>query len=117
MKNLGLLLLSTILSINTYSEHIIGGDFTVQHVEGNTFQAILTLYRDCGSEGAPFDPTVDVTVFDNVTNEQINELNFTFTGFESFEAELGNSCFTPAICMEIGTYETEFTLDNNPNGY
>lgn len=117
MKKILLLLLAAIFPFFSYSEHIIGGDFTVQHVEGNTFQAILTLFRDCASGGAPFDPTVDVTVFDNVTNEQISELNFTFTGFDAFEADLGNSCFTPDICMEIGTYETEFTLDDNPNGY
>jgi len=117
MKKILLLLIGTILPFYSFSEHIIGGDFTVQHVEGNTFQAILTLYRDCASGGAPFDPTVDVTVFDNVTNEQVSELNFTFVSFDAVEAELGNSCFTPDICMEIGTYETEFTLDDNPNGY
>ena len=45
------------------------------------------------------------------------DLDFTFMGFTSYEAELGNSCFVPDICLEVGTYSTEFTLSNNPNGY
>ena len=112
-----MLLIVALFPFISHSEHIIGGDFTVQHVDGNTFQAILTLYRDCASGGANFDPTVDVTVFDNVTNDHVMDLDFTFSGFDSYQADLGNSCFTPDICLEIGTYETEFTLTDNPNGY
>ncbi|MFN2428815.1 MAG: gliding motility-associated C-terminal domain-containing protein [Cryomorphaceae bacterium] len=112
------LLFFTFFSINfAFSEHITGGDFSVQHVEGNTFEGILTLYRDCNTFGAPFDQIVEITVRDLVTDENITDLYFEFVGFESFEAELGNSCYTPDICLEIGTYITTFTLDDNPNGY
>ena len=117
MKKLALFILTALIPFSSYSDHIIGGDFSVQHVDGNTFLAVLTLYRDCNGGGAPFDPTVNITVFDNVTNDHITDLDFQFTNLNVVDAELGNSCFTPDICMEIGTYEAEFTLDNNPNGY
>lgn len=117
MKKLFTLIAACTLFANVQAAHIIGGDFSVQHVSGNTFRAILTLYRDCGSGGADFDATVDITVFDNVTNQQLMDLNFQFVGFDAVEAELGNSCFTPNVCMEIGTYEADFELTDNPNGY
>ena len=98
--------------------HITGGDFTIQHVSGNTYSAILILYRDCASGGAEFDQNIVVTVRDQVTNANYFDLDFSYIGFpDVVPAELGNSCFTPDICLEIGTYQTEFDLPNNPNGY
>ncbi|MFT6998567.1 MAG: gliding motility-associated-like protein [Cryomorphaceae bacterium] len=97
--------------------HITGGDLTVKHIEGNTFEATLTLYRDCASGGADFDGVVEITVFDALTNEHLNGLDFVFNGFETIIPVLGNSCFTPDVCLEIGVYQTQFELPNNPNGY
>jgi hypothetical protein len=99
--------------------HITGGELTVEHIEGNTFQAVLKLYRDCASEGALFDPIVNMTVFDALTDEHLDELDFIFDAFEVVEPELGDSCYIPgpAVCLEIGTYITEFDLPDNPNGY
>lgn len=99
------------------AEHIIGGDFSVQHVEGNTFEGRLSLYRDCNSGGATLDENVEITVRDLVTDEHITDLDFTFTGFSDYIAELGNSCFVPDICLQVGNYTTTFTLPDNPNGY
>jgi gliding motility-associated-like protein len=117
MKKLFTLFAACTFFLNVHAEHITGGDFTVQHVSGNTFRATLTLYRDCASFGANFDSTVEITVFDKVTNEHLEELDFVFVGFDVVVAELGNSCFTPDICLEFGIYETEFELPDNPNGY
>lgn len=101
----------------TRGTHITGGDFTITHVEGNTFLARLTLFRDCASGGAPFDQIVEITVFDALTNEHLEELDFVFSGFETIIPQLGNSCFEPDVCLEFGIYETEFDLPDNPNGY
>lgn len=105
------------ISFQLKATHITGGDFSVQHVSGNTFQGLLTLYRDCNSGGAELDPTVIITVRDLVTNEHISDLDFTFIGFTDYEAELGNSCFVPDICLQVGNYSANFTLPDNPNGY
>ena len=98
-------------------DHLTGGDFTVTHVEDNTFLATLSLYRDCGSFGAPFDEFVEITVFDAVTDEHLSALDFLFIGFETIDPNLGNTCFEPDICLEIGVYEMEIELPDNPNGY
>jgi len=116
MKKLILLFIGALLPFFSFSEHIIGGDFIVQHVEGNTFQAILTLYRDCASGGAPFDPTVNVTVFEKQTDETLSDLNFSFISYELVESNESNSCIQN-ICLEIGKYETLIELPDNPNGY
>ncbi len=105
------------LSLPLTASHITGGEFTVEHLEGNTFKAVLSLYRDCFSGGAEFDQTVSITVFDAVTNEHLSALDFQFIGFDVTSPELGNSCFSPAVCLEIGVYVKEFTLPDNPNGY
>ncbi len=100
-----------------YSAHITGGDFSVRHIEGNTFEGTLILYRDCNGAGATFDASIDITVFEQGTDIRFDSLSFTFNGFESYIAELGNACFVPDVCLEIGTYVTTFTLPDNPNGY
>jgi plastocyanin len=100
------------------AEHITGGDFTVRHVEGNTFDATLSLYRDCGTDvGAGFDPYVVITVFDALTNEHLSELDFSIEGFETVIPAFGDLCFVNDLCLEIGIYQTQFTLPDNPNGY
>ena len=105
------------LSLSSTASHITGGEFTVEHLEGNSFRAVLSLYRDCFSTGADFDVLVPITVFDAVTNEHLSSLDFQFSGFDVTTPELGNSCFTPDVCLEIGVYVKEFTLPDNPNGY
>lgn len=113
-----LTLILTIASIfSLKADHITGGEFTVEHLEGNTFLGVLSLYRDCNGMGANFDPDADITVFDAVTHENLMELSFTFVGFDVTTPELGNSCFVPDVCLEIGVYTQEFTLPDNPNGY
>ncbi len=116
-KAFGVCILVMCTPFFSMAAHITGGDFTVRHIEGNTFEATLTLYRDCASGGANFDQVVEITVFDAFTNEHLNALDFVFNGFETVVPELGNSCFTPDVCLEIGIYQTQFELPDNPNGY
>lgn len=111
------LFVALFLSLQSKATHITGGDFSIQHVSGDTFLGVLTLYRDCNSNGAQFDQNVRITVRDLLTDAHFADLDFTFVGYDSYQAELGNSCFVPDICLEIGTYQTEFSLPNNPNGY
>lgn len=116
-KIAGVFILMMFTPFFSEAAHITGGEFTVKHVEGNTFEATLILYRDCASGGADLDAEVEITVFDALTNEHLAGLDFVFTGFEMIAPVLGNSCFTPDVCLEIGLYQTQFTLPDNPNGY
>ncbi|HKK39775.1 MAG TPA: gliding motility-associated C-terminal domain-containing protein [Cryomorphaceae bacterium] len=116
-KVLGVCILIMFTPFFSKSAHITGGDFTVRHVEGNTFEFTLTLYRDCESGGAGFDEIVGISAFDALTDEPVPELDFDFTSFETFFPELGNSCFVPSVCLEIGVYTIQRELPDNPNGY
>ncbi|NEN24172.1 gliding motility-associated C-terminal domain-containing protein [Cryomorpha ignava] len=111
------IILALSFSYQLKAEHITGGDFSIQHVDGNTFEGLLTLYRDCNSSGAELDQNVIITVRDLLTDEHFTDLDFTFIGFTDYEAELGNSCFVPDICLQVGNYSAVFTLPDNPNGY
>ncbi len=114
MRKILLILMAAMAIGSTRAAHIIGGDMTVQHVSGNTFEVTVQLFRDCSSVGAPFDASIGLTLRDALTDEQIDIL--TITGFDAEEIALGNSCFVPNICLEIGTYVQEFEIADNPNG-
>jgi len=97
--------------------HIIGGDFTVQHVADNDFEVKLTLFRDCASGGAELDGFIEVAVYEEGTNTPLTDLNFNMTLDGSEITPLGDDCFMPDICLEIGTYTLTITFPDNPNGY
>ena len=104
------------LPLFTYSTHITGGEFTLKHLAGNTFLAQMKLISDCASAGPGFDPTVTISVFDKVTNEHIEALDFTFTAFEVIPFNMANACIQDG-CPIVGIYEMEINLPDNPNGY
>ncbi|MGB3468538.1 MAG: hypothetical protein WBA74_24855, partial [Cyclobacteriaceae bacterium] len=122
MKNsiveyLGVFILMMSTPFYSTAEHITGGDLTVSHLGGNTFEVSLTLYRDCSSLGANFDQFVNITVFDAITNEHLDDLDFVIDGFELLPPPDLNPCFSFDICTEIGLYQTQIELPDNPNGY
>ena len=116
-KALGVCILLMCTPFYSNASHITGGEFTLRHLEGNTFEASLTLYRDCFSGGANFDQILEITVFDALTNEHLNELDFVFNGFELLTPPAVNPCFALDLCTEIGLYQTQIELPDNPNGY
>lgn len=116
-KTLGVCILFMCTPFYSNASHITGGEFTVRHLEGNTFETSLTLYRDCLSGGAEFDQFLEITVFDALTNEHLNELDFVFNGFELLTPPAVNPCFAFDLCTEIGLYQTQIELPDNPNGY
>ena len=81
-KALGVYILLMYTPFYSSAAHIIVGGFTVRHLERNTLEASLTLYRDCFSGRANFDQVIEITVFDALTNERLVELDFDFTRFE-----------------------------------
>ncbi|MFT4661343.1 MAG: gliding motility-associated-like protein [Patiriisocius sp.] len=97
--------------------HIIGGDFTVQHISDSTFEVTLTLFRDCGGAGAPLDPTIHVSAYEEGTDVPRPELDIDMTLNDAVFPTLGDNCFTPGICLEIGTYITTITLPDFETGY
>lgn len=99
-----------------FSTHILGGDLSVQHVEDDLFSVHMKLFRDCGGLGAALDNSVTLYVYEEGTNTLLTDLSFTMTLGEVEFPELGDECFTPDICLEIGNYIETISLPDNPNG-
>ncbi|NNF02005.1 MAG: T9SS type B sorting domain-containing protein [Bacteroidia bacterium] len=106
------------------SSHIVGGDFTATWVFANasntasTYRLKLTLYRDCDTGTAPFDPQISVGIFDRVTNQVIDTFLIDLAGSGPLVLALGNQCSPPPqICVEGGVYTIDVEIPNNPNGY
>lgn len=118
MKLLRIAVLAAALftSFAAAANHIAGGDFTVRHVEGNTFEATLILYRDCDGN-LVIDNTITIAVFDALTDEALTNLSFVMGNPVSEIIPLENSCYDTGLCVESQTYTQTITLPDNPNGY
>jgi gliding motility-associated-like protein len=102
--------------IGLKAAHIIGGDFSVSWVEGNTFAADLKLFRDCFGGGAAFDATITITIYDSNTDTIFGF--FDMSNPQITGINLGDECYTPtSLCVEQGEYTANIDLPDNPGGY
>lgn len=106
----------TLMFSQLYANHIAGGDFTVRHIEGNTFEATLILYRDCEGNLVT-DATITIAVFNAATDEPLPNLTFIMGNPDSQIIDLANSCYDTGLCVESQTYVQTVTLPDNPDGY
>jgi gliding motility-associated-like protein len=105
-----------LFALPMFSTHIAGGDFTVRHIEGNTFEAKLILYRDCEGN-LVIDPSITIAVYNAGNNQLINNLSFNMSNPVAELIPLSNSCYDTGLCVESQTYIQQITLPNNPEGY
>lgn len=50
-------------SISVFSRHIIGGEITYKCLGDGDYEFEMFVYRDCDSDGAPFDPLAPISIF------------------------------------------------------
>ncbi len=116
MKKIYLSVLVLFCHFASYATHIVGGDITVKHLSGNSFEVTLHFFRDCLSGTAGFDDPITLGVYDKVTNAEAFQFSMSLGTTQVLA--LGDSCFTPTgLCVEQGTYISTITIPNNPNGY
>ena len=117
IKTLCVLSIFLSTSSSIWASHISGGDVAVKHLEGNTFEVTLQLFRDCinANPNAPLPENLTVFFYqsdtDNITDSLFMEL-----GQVNFP-ELGDACYVPEICIEIGIYVDTLELDDHAAGY
>lgn len=88
------------------AKHIIGGEITYVCNGGNGYTFTMEVYRDCNSDGAPFDEPAFFTIY--------SEVNGLFTRIESLSTNLVSSetvplpddpCTqVPDVCVQKGLY-------------
>ena len=117
LRALLVLCLFFLFSSSSFASHISGGDVAVKHISGNSFEVTLQLFRDCinASPNAPLPD--DLTIFfyqldtDIITDSLYMELG------QVIFPELGDACYIPEICIEIGVYVDTLELDDHAAGY
>jgi gliding motility-associated-like protein len=98
-----------ILSLGMFplsAKHIIGGEVTYVCNGNGTYTFTMDIYRDCGSDGAPFDEPAIVTVYRGSSNfVLIDNLEVPLLSSGVIPATLG-PCMEPIpVCVERGTYQ------------
>jgi hypothetical protein len=114
-KLITLLALLLFIATSTKATHIVGGEINVKWVSGNNFQVTMHFYRDCSSGSADFDASIQIGIYDKVTNA--NQQCVTIALGTRQTLTLGDTCYKPNVCVELGTYQATVTIPNNPNGY
>lgn len=121
MKLVRLLAISSLfllLNSDVKASHISGGDVTVEHIEGNSFLVKLQLFRDCinANPGALLPEDLVMYAYLSETDELYD--NNIFMPLDSIVfPELGDECYSPEICIEIGFYSAIVELEDEPEGY
>jgi len=96
------------------ASHLVGGDFSLQHVSGNVYELSLHIFRDC-EHGIPwFNENVHVGMYDKSNNRMVQDIymgNIISNDTLVFVAK--NCIRIPTGCTHIGTYKTRVSLDPN----
>lgn len=95
--------------------HILGGDLGVTHLQGDSFLVSMKLFRDECNQGASLDASVTLNVFEEGTDLPIN-LTIFLPQDSTRIPILGDECFSPPPCLEIGYYSAIVQLPPSPNG-
>lgn len=114
-----LILILLVFGANSQASHIVGGDFSYNHISGDTYQLKLKMYRDCVSR-TDFLNNISVGVYDKASNASIKTISMTLRSVN--EIVYNTSCINPTLrCVETGIYTATFTMPqttfNNSAGY
>ncbi|MEX0968496.1 MAG: gliding motility-associated C-terminal domain-containing protein [Bacteroidia bacterium] len=123
MKLLYLLIFFLILCrLPAGATHIVGGDFNLQHLQGNEYLLTLKVFRDCKNGVPYFNLPLYVGMYDKGTHAKVDTFKFNqILSNDTLEFQ-GGSCYTFGIeCTHIGLYQRVIELDsavfNSSNGY
>ncbi len=110
-----------LLGALTHATHIVGGEIYYDHLGGNQYRVVMTLYRDCGPDNnnnTGFDNSVQIGFF-NSAGVMVNSTSIMYTGETQVPVELNNPCLTapPQVCVRYARYEATVNLPPIPGGY
>jgi gliding motility-associated-like protein len=121
MKLLKLISLFLLLSSRLQATHLAGGELNYEHLGGNSYRVILTVYRDCGPDntlGTGFDNTASVGVYSNGNLVSIIEFFLTQAQVTLVPVTSENPCFIlpPNLCIQEAIYSKTVTLNPGVTG-
>lgn len=119
MKRLLLFLLLCFCFPQAKAAHLVGGEISYRCLGNSNYEITLTIYRDCFSQGAPFDSAAAITVFNRVTNGLVANLEPTPIAQSTLPVVAPNNCTTLPnnVCTEKAVYRSVVNLPPSPSGY
>ncbi len=117
MKKLLLLLITFILSNNSFATHIIGAEIHYLYMGNNNYHIIVKVYRDC-TASTGYDNPLHLGIYDSLNN-LIQQIDIPIPPITTIPNNANNPCLIipPDVCAEEGIYETDVTLPPIAGGY
>lgn len=121
MKQLFAILAFLIIAVSSRGSHIVGGDFSLTHIEGNDYYLTLKVFRDCENGIPPFNDPLYVGMYEKSTHRRVHAITMSLLRNDTL-IFVGNNCINiPTGCTHIGLYRVRLRLDpstfNSNNGY
>ena len=117
MKKLTLIGCLVIATLELTAAHLVGGEISYQCVGNNVYEVTLRIYRDCNSQGAPFDATAPIGIFKGST---LLRTEYASRGpITQLPTTVSNPCLTvpPNVCTEWAIYVKQIYLPPSSDGY
>ncbi len=103
-----------------FADHLSGGHVSYTCLGGDEFEIEFTIYRDCDSEGAPFDPQLSVATYTGNPNTQnYTLLNATYLQLGTTTLLNPQQCIiNPSdACLEFAKYSFVTSLPSSTDSY
>lgn len=108
------------LSAPLRATHIVGGEMTYTCLGGDSYEIVLTVFRDCfnGNPNAWFDNPASIGIF-NADNELLEQVLVPLMNNDTLSPVLNSPCLVvpPNVCVHTTTYRTVVELPPIPGGY
>ena len=97
--------------------HLVGGEVTYECIGNGFYRITLTIYRDCNSSGAQFDPQAAVSIYRGTT--LFKNLSINVSPSTTLPLTAPNNCtqLPSTVCTEKAFYVDTAYLPPHPDGY
>ena len=121
MKKLLLNVIVTLFAFNSFSTHIVGGEFHINHINNDEYDLYLFIYFDqVNGNPAAWDQEVIVSLFEQVTNIKNRNDTLGLVSENNIDA-YNQDCFNTDVGISVGVYHKRISLNNSElnssNGY
>ncbi|RYD83071.1 MAG: gliding motility-associated C-terminal domain-containing protein, partial [Sphingobacteriales bacterium] len=116
------IILFLLLAFSAKASHLVGGNFSLQHIGGTQYKLTLKVFRDCENGIADFNKDVTVGMYDKANDKLVRRIFMGNIVSNEPLVFVGDNCINiPTGCTSIGTYNALITLDpdayNSISGY
>jgi len=112
------ILLILLVGSNLEAAHLVGGELSYRCLGNSNYELRLVIYRDCASNGAPFDDPAIITIF-NGSNQVVHNLMVPIEQISFLPVVAPNSCsaLPGFVCIQEGIYLDTINLPASAGPY